>query len=253
MKIGSHETPRNRLYPGLVENTRAVYDKFGMDPKGRELIAPLVGHKAVGGAFYYKLRDMGSYGLISGRRTYSVTDLGRRITYPTDRKEEADAIKEAVLRIPLWKHLYDKYGQDLPSEKLWVSLMDFTGVTAKEAQDAVSEVRAAYQDDIRRIPWDLLAEKSDDAEKEGRDEEASRSDVVSFAFEDIRISLPRSNTLQAWDKAKRMMDIYLEADGPDDKANGGATSGRAASQGRPDKEVGKTEGDPMLQPVPGTG
>ena len=215
MKLGTHELPNHRLFPSLTEYTKAVYDNFGTEPRSRDLIAPLLGHRGIGGAFYAKLRGMMAYGLLQGRRTYSVTELGRRITYPTNKKEEAEAIKDAVLRIPLWAQLFKKYGQDLPTEKLWVSLMDFTGVTGREAKDAEKEVRAAYQDDIRRVPWDLLREEeglAGESAQEAEDLEGVSPDMVSFNFQNIQIRLPREDTLKAWDKAKRMMDIALEVE-----------------------------------------
>ena len=42
------------------------------------------------------------------------------------------------------------------------------------------------------------------------DTSAATSDFVPFTFGGIKIVLPKVGTKEAWNKAKKMMDIYLD-------------------------------------------
>lgn len=151
MKVGKYEIPDVRLYPTLVEATKKIYEKFGSDEATDQLIvAQLIGHKSASGAFFTKLAGLRAYGLIE-KRGIRVTDIGKRLTYGAAEEERNEALKEAMLNIPLWKEFYSTWGVNLPTVDFWVDLGRITGLEAPDAQKVEKIVGNAYSDDARYL------------------------------------------------------------------------------------------------------
>lgn len=68
--------------------------------------------------FYYLTASSRDYGLTTGSsitKEIALTDLGRRIVYPTSAEAEAAAVREALFNIEVFKQVYEYYqGGELP-------------------------------------------------------------------------------------------------------------------------------------------
>jgi len=214
MKVGTYDIPLFRL-PNLLDDTKTIYQQFPKEEiKDMDTVAKLLNHKsAQSGAFRQKLADLRAYGLIEGRGGVKVSDLARRITYPdpNNPKERVDAYKDAVLRIPLWKDFWSKWGTTPPKDQFWAQLTKIAGLEAPQAQSVQEEVRNAYLTDIRDIPAQGTPLMSQHTEPQKQE---PAKDTEIFTFGTIQVTLPKLNAKEAWLKAKKMIDIYLDADAP---------------------------------------
>lgn len=206
MKIGNHDIPDLRLYPMLVEATHLIYEKYGSDEAQDVLVvAQLLGHHgSTSGAFLRKLACLRAYGLIESRGI-RVTDIGKRITFPTSEQEKNEALMQAILNIPLWKEFYSRWGATLPNGNFWVDLAKITSLEAPKAQSVVETVRKAYLDDVRYLS--VSEERKTDQQQ--RPLEPS-PDTESFSFPGgITVKLPKDGMKEAWQKIKKMIDAYF--------------------------------------------
>ncbi len=163
MNVGKYEIPELRLNPILTEAAKKLYEKFKSEETSDTLtVAKLLGHDTDrSGAFLRKLAAMRAYGLVE-KRGIKVTELGKKLTYGTTEEEKNEALKEAILNIPLWKEFYGKFGVNLPTENFWVDLSKTTGLEAPDAQKTEKIVRNAYLDDVRYLKVEKETEKGDD-------------------------------------------------------------------------------------------
>jgi DNA-binding PadR family transcriptional regulator len=152
VKVGNYEIPDMRLHPTLYEATKLIYEKFKSDEvKDMNLVATLLGHKSANsGSFYLKLAQLRAYGLIE-KRGVKVTDIGKKLTYGITEEEKNEALKAAILNIPLWKEFYSRWGVELPNGNFWVDLAKITGLEAPDAKNVVETVRKAYLEDVRYL------------------------------------------------------------------------------------------------------
>ncbi len=180
MKVGTYEIPDYRLIPTMIESTKIIYDKFkGENAPDNLTVANLLGHKSVSGSLLTKLGNLRSYGLIE-KRGIKVTELGKNITYPINEEARDEAIRQAILNIPLWAELYRKFGVNLPRENFWVDLKQITGLEAPESQKLADMVRNYYIDDTKYLN---IVEKSvppaDSKSQQARAEDTNdRKDVM---------------------------------------------------------------------------
>ena len=213
MKVGTYDIPLFRL-PTLVNDTKTIYDQFPTEEvKDMDTIAKLLDHKsASSGAFRQKLADMRAYGLLEGRGGIKVSELAKKLAYPdpSNPKARTEAYKEAVLRIPLWKDFFSKWGTSIPKDQFWAQLTKIAGLEAPQAQKLEDEVRNAYQTDIRDIPSQGSAMMQ--SQTEAPKAPTPAVDTETFTFGPIQVSLPKANAKEAWIKAKKMIDIYLGAE-----------------------------------------
>jgi len=160
MKVGKYEIPDVRLYPMLVEATKKIYEKFKSEEATNQLtVAQLIGHKSdKSGTFLAKLACLRAYGLIE-KRGIKVTDIGKRLTYGATEEVRNEALKEAILNVPLWKEFYSRWGVNPPTVDFWVDLGKITGLEAPDAQKAEKIVRNDYLDDIRYLKVQKEPEK----------------------------------------------------------------------------------------------
>ena len=152
MRVGNYTIPDVRLYPALVEAVKTIYDTYPTEEiSDIDVLAKLLGHKsAKSGTFLAKMTFLRAYGLIEGRGTVRVSELGKKITYGTD-EERAKASTKAVLNIPLWNELYSRYSVNLPTENFWAHLGKIAVLEAPDAQRVAEIVRKAYLADARYI------------------------------------------------------------------------------------------------------
>jgi hypothetical protein len=151
MNIGKYYVPDERLYPQLVEWTTQIYNKYTITDADTLVVAQLLGHKSLSGAFNTKTAKISSYGLIERRGgTIRVTEIGRKIIFPSEPKEKYEGIKAAIFKIDLWERLYQEFtakGAELPSN-FWVDLARIADIPPDDAKNKAEWVGKAYLDDI---------------------------------------------------------------------------------------------------------
>lgn len=155
--------------------------------------------------------------MIAGRGKIRVSNLGKHLTYPENEEELMGAIVEAVRKIPLWKIFFDKFtakGKDLPTDTFWMDLRRIVGedkLPPEEAKNKAEILRKAYFEDLKYYKPESKPKKEEDeleADKVDKDMAISKG-LEEFKFGSVKIFLPKEETVEAWKKTKRMMDIYL--------------------------------------------
>ena len=206
MKVGKYDIPNIRLHPTLFEATKTLYEKFGSEEAPDQLtVANLLGHKTdKSGAFISKLADLRAYGLITSRGL-KVTDLGKKLTYDPSDEERNNALKEALLNIPLWKELYSRFGRTLPTSNFWVELTKITGLEAPEAKRIEEIVRNAYLADFQY----LKEEKKPEGEGKGMspEDKGDTSTAISSSVERQASIVQNLIKEGAYDIAKNFIDF----------------------------------------------
>lgn len=210
MKVGNYTIPNLRLFPTLVEATLLIYNTYPNDEiTNMEILAKLLGHKSEkSGTFLGKMTCLRAYGLIEGRGSVRVSEIGKKITFGSD-EEKGEAIKKAVLSIPLWSELYSKFGVNLPTDTFWVQLAKITNLEAPEAQRVSEQVRKAYLDDIHYLPQEK-------GEKTSVQNQASQLMQPIAGMESLTIPggahvvLPKENMKESWEKLKRTVDAFFK-------------------------------------------
>lgn len=151
-----------------IEDARRIYKKFGPDEiADMNVIAGAIGlSKAKSGTFFYRMAALRAYGLIEGRGRIKVSELGKRISYPTNEYEELKAREEAVKNVKLFEAIYNKYQLDLPKENFWVDLANFTGAESPHAQKRERKIRRLYSDAVKYLkPLEKMKEAEMPPEK----------------------------------------------------------------------------------------
>lgn len=185
MKVGKYDVPDMRLYPELAEATKKIYEKFKSEEAANTLtVAKLLGHSSDrSGSYYRKMACLRAYGLID-KRGIKVTDVGKRLTYGVSEEERNEALKEAIMNIPLWKEFHRRWGRQLPTVDFWVDLAKITGLEAPDAQRIEENVRGAYLADIRYLkPIEKPKEKEKPSEEQGG--ELPPSAIARFTLKDV--------------------------------------------------------------------
>lgn len=158
MDIGTYSIPNNpNRLPKLIELTKIIYDTFENKaiPKAysNDALAKLLKRKsAENSGFWGELAAMKAYGLLEtiGRSDLQVTSIGKDITYGTTEQINQAALK-AVLNIPLWKILYERYRCQLPTQDFWARLQAITGIDAKVARCNEQYIIEAFRLDTSLI------------------------------------------------------------------------------------------------------
>lgn len=212
MKVGRYEIPNMRLFPTLVEATRVIYDKFTSDEvTDLGTLAGLLGHKsAKSGAFLTKVAALRDYGLIEGRGSVRVSEIGKKLTYPASEAERSEALKRAIEQVPLWKELLQRYPRGLPEENFWVDLARLTGLEAPKAQAIEGQVKREYAEDVKHL---VERERAPEEEREAPAAAAASLKppemIEELKWGDIRIWLPKHDP-KAAQRAKSLIELYLK-------------------------------------------
>ena len=123
-----------------VEIATAIHRKYGKSCTIDQLAAELGYDSVSNGTFRLKLATARLFGVVSkGRGRIEITGFGQRIVDPTTQNA---AKADALLRIPLYKTIFDEYqGRYLPRDEGLEAFMEQAGVTSKQTGRA----RQAFQ------------------------------------------------------------------------------------------------------------
>ncbi|MGI0062411.1 MAG: hypothetical protein ACREBA_08170, partial [Nitrosotalea sp.] len=130
MQLGSYEIPEVRLVPEVLEILKKVNNGLSDGGTIQSInLAKLLGYKfGTESQFYRKIRSMLYYGLLEGKGTFRITDLGKSLLIPLNTEEEKTLRSTAVLHVPLWREIYNRYTKSPPRDDFWIQLMNITGV-----------------------------------------------------------------------------------------------------------------------------
>lgn len=156
MKLGSFEIPEKRLVPDALADVKRIYDTIKSDEIPSKELSQMLGYKyPTATPFYQRLNSMLSYGLLEGRGSFRVSQLGKALSYPESEKQTQILKAKSVLNVPLWNEIYKKFKQSPPAENFWVQLRSVTSVEPQEAQKVEKQVRKWYVEDIAQVREDL--------------------------------------------------------------------------------------------------
>ena len=152
MQVGkSYSIPDERLYPKVLDWTKQIYDEFSTSEADALSVAKLLGHTSIGGAFNAKVASMSAYAVVDRRLgKIRVTEIGRKAILPEDGKEKADGVRSALLKVALWKRLYNNYtakGAELPAN-FSADLAQIADIPGEDAKSKAEWVVKAFNSDI---------------------------------------------------------------------------------------------------------
>lgn len=217
MKVGAkYEYPDWRLHPTLIENLQKMYGRFGQNKiEDRNMLAVFLGHTQVTGAYLSKMAALRAYGVITGRGYIQVSDLGKRIVHPEKAGDPFEAVKDAIINIPLWRVLYEKYtgkNVELPDVDFWVDLQQIADLVPDDAKKASKNVRKDYLDDVQYLK-SLEGTKSGGSRLSGQDqidkEDAKSGGMISDEPAELVKGLVKQG---AYEIAKQFIDFLATKD-----------------------------------------
>lgn len=228
MRIGNFEIPELRLIPTAVAILEDIYKIKKRERIQSKDLAILLGHKyGTETHFYRKVRTLEEYGLLEGKGSFQITELGERLLHPRDEIEKQSARTKSVLNVPLWKEVYDKQGKSPRDDNFWAVLVDITKTDPDTAKGLSSRILKWYQEDIAHISAELI--NTDKNIEQGTQTQDLRSittkdnlgmsqsllppiteGMEKFLLGKSTIVLPKENMKKEWSKIKKMIDIYME-------------------------------------------
>lgn len=215
MKLGSFEVPEKRLIPDAIADIKKIYDAVKSDEIASKDLSVMLGYKhPTATPFYMRLNSMVAYGLLEGRGSFRVSNLGKSLAYPENEKQEIFMKSRAILNVSLWKELYQKFGKSPPADNFWVQIKNITGIEPQEAQRVEKQIRKSYIDDIMNVSEDVLRSSDSKTESltpnESNNKPVSQQNMQTIYFDKYQISLPKGDLVKEWEKLKKYMEIKLE-------------------------------------------
>jgi len=216
MDLGSYYIPDKRFSSTVIADLKLIHNRRRMeDTKSKDLSA-LFGYKhPTATPFYHRLNSLMAFGLLEGRGSYKITDLGQKILFPENEKDNLINKSKAILNVPLWKEFYEKFKKNLPNDKLWVDIKNIVGIGPDEAQDAEEQIRRWYTDDIAHVSdqFSIDQEYGEEHLRSGSPQDKPRlqseMQTISFANK-YSISLPKGDLEKEYEKFGKYMELYLE-------------------------------------------
>jgi hypothetical protein len=213
-KLGRFDYPDRTL-----SEVVGIAEKIAKDYGGRinaSNLASIFGIEPRGAGFQNRIDDIRSYGLMEseGRGYYRLTPLGERVVNGPDSLE---AIKEAFLKVPLFKAMHEEFKGNLPEDKSAFTRR-LQGIT-REQEEAVS-IRAArlrnhYNDGLRYLTGEVIPSGGEEMEKGGRLPLAGQQLVqIPASLEkiqfgnDLFIFLPKENK-ETLKTVRKLLDVYI--------------------------------------------
>lgn len=230
MKLGDYEIPDMRLIPNAMTILDEIYSVKQRNKVLSKDLAIHLGFKyGTETYFYRKLKTLLSYGLLEGKGSYQVSELGEILLHPRTDKVKEIAKTKAVLNVDLWKAIRDKVGTKPREDNFWSVLVDITKVNPDTAKKEQSKILKWYMEDIGLMSEDLIESELDIGNydkvqhlTQGTEQNNQMSqqmespklnnfsDVEILSFDKYQIALPKGDLKKEWDKLKKYMDIKLE-------------------------------------------
>lgn len=227
MQLGSFEVPEIRLIPNAIADIKIIYDHVQSEPARSKDLAAYLGYAhATATRFYLRLNAMTVYGLLEGRGSYKVSELGKQLAYPESDEQETEARTKAVLNVALWREIHSRYKKSPPRENFWVHIKNITGIEPKKAQDIQSLIFKWYTEDIAHVSDRLSTEESTVSRGQGEPKDLSfegdntrsvsqqilqpTDGVEVISFDKYQVSLPKGDLAKEWETLQEYMKIKLK-------------------------------------------
>ncbi|MFH0961409.1 MAG: hypothetical protein V1820_01875 [archaeon] len=199
-KLGQYDYP-DLSFTLALQSVKELDSKLKGDEMTLEGMSSALGHGThKSGGFLMKIADLRRFGLLSGRGKMTLSDLAKRILYPTNPEEERAALTEAFMSVQLFKEIYNRFGATEPSESdINTFLLNFTkqdrGIIAKKAVN----IRKSYIEGMSRIgnmantPGQVIpASRSFSPSAIPGRTVSGNPNVFEKSFGDIFISIPKT-------------------------------------------------------------
>jgi hypothetical protein len=167
---------------------------------------------------------MRSYGLIEGRGTRNrVSEIGQLATFGQG-SEKHEALLSALKNVPLWRSLYERFGDRIKEDGFTALLVKMTGAAHPDAEKNSSRLLNHYIDDLKYISSVEAPQKSGDITPPGPPDEArgGRSNMegtnlsaefvhIKYRGYDVKIDLKDPSAVKDVDSLWISIKAKLEA------------------------------------------
>lgn len=213
-KAGRYDYPYREL-DDCIEYMRKAHEVTKEHSFTRDSFASAIGQKPAGGGFNMLVGSMAMYKLVdTGGGQIIYTDLAKKILHGLPKDQEA-AKAQAARNIILFADLYDKFQGTPNTEQLYHFLQDKANVDISEANNLSKEIGKLFNKVSVYLKTDAKTPITPDGGGEKRmmqeqQDNQSVSSTESFKLgTGLEIKLPKENTIEAWKKAKKAIDIIL--------------------------------------------
>lgn len=158
-KIGNLDYPDFKIRDAM-EIARLIEERFNGRVENQATLAQVLGHKTdKSGGYIAKVTALRRYGLVTGRGEITTTQLAKSIVYPKSPEEQMNAIVQAIENVELFKRIFERLGETMPSDDFWVDLVEITGAERGEAQKDAIRIRNLYMDGYEYMVSSKKAER----------------------------------------------------------------------------------------------
>lgn len=213
-KAGKYDYPYRDLND-CIEYIRKANDIAKETSFSRDSFANAIGQSSRGGGYNLMVGSLAMYKLVdTGGGQIIYTDLAKKILHGLQ-KEQEESKAQAARNIILFADLYDKFGGSPSDEQIQLFLRDKANVDIVEAKEITKEVGKLFKKVAMYLKTNdtELSAKDDGGEKRMMQEQQDNQTVSSTeSFKlgtGLEIKLPKENTIEAWKKAKKAIDIIL--------------------------------------------
>lgn len=157
-KIGNFEYPEYKITDSL-QVAQIIEDQFKGKVESQAALCSALGHtNPKSGGYIGKITALKRYGLVSGRRELISTPLAQQILHPVSDEEKAEGIASAMENVELFKRIFERLGETMPTDSFWVDLVEITGEDRSVAQKDAIKLRNIYIDGYKYL---VSARKAD--------------------------------------------------------------------------------------------
>lgn len=150
-KIGNFPYPSAKISDS-IDVVKLIEERFNGKVENQVTLSKVLGHNSVkSGGYIGKITALKRYGLISGRGELTTTQLGKRIVRPKDDEERMKSIGEAMENVELFNRIFERLGENPPTDDFWVDLVEITGEDRGIAQKDAIKIRNIYMDGYRYL------------------------------------------------------------------------------------------------------
>jgi hypothetical protein len=141
-KIGNYSYPDISI-PEASRITKIIYD-FPSHSMSVKMLSEKLGISPRGGWTGMILFSLKKYGLVDGRGTLRVTELGEKLVNPKNGQELALTKETVFKKIDLWTKIKNDYGEKAPSSEFWGYLAEKLPVDRTTAQSKAEKIAKLY-------------------------------------------------------------------------------------------------------------
>ncbi len=230
MKIGILNIPSLPLSKA-IEDIKKIYKPYMRTEIGSKEIGEVFKYKTYNtGVFYRRINTMIAFGLLEGKRNFSVTELGESLVHP-EPYQEGKSKADAFMNIQLWGEICNEFKKNPPPVGgFWTVLRKHAKMDPESAKKIEKKIRKRYMEDVSLIPEDQLLTRFPpylpaDVVKEVVEafpnpvkpkssskgfDEYPEDEFDKFYINGSFICIPKENAKEIWEKIRGMLDINYD-------------------------------------------